>query len=120
MTNKIIHFEIMGSDPAQSQKFYAELFGWKLADPVAELGNYAMVDGSSAGLSGGIGSEGPGGRLRTTFYVDVPDLQAALERASQLGGKVVSPPMEIPGTGISLAQFSDPDGNLVGLVKGMS
>jgi hypothetical protein len=24
-----------------------------------------------------IGNEGPGGRVRTTFYVDVPDLQAA-------------------------------------------
>ena len=120
MSQKIIHFEIMGTDPTKSQKFYADLFGWKLGNPAPELGNYAMVDGSSAGLSGGIGSEGPGGRLRTTFYVDVPDLQAALDRAVQLGGKVASPPMEIPGTGISLAQFTDPDGNLVGLVKGMS
>jgi uncharacterized protein len=78
-----------------------------------------MVDGQSAGISGGIGSEGPGGRVRTTFYVDVPDLQAALDRAVQLGGTVASPPMEIPGTGVSIAQFSDPDGNLIGLVKGM-
>ena len=120
MSNGIIHFEIMGSDAAKSQKFYADMFGWKLGDPAPDLGNYAMVDGTSAGLSGGIGSEGPGGRMRTTFYVDVPDLQAALDRATQLGGKISSPPMTIPGTNISLAQFTDPDGNLVGLVKGMS
>jgi len=120
MAQRVIHFEIMGSDAGKSQKFYADLFGWKLGEPQAELGNYAMVDGSSAGMSGGIGSEGPGGRVRTTFYVDVPDLQAALDRAVQLGGKVTSPPAEIPGTGVSLAQFTDPDGNLVGLVKGMS
>ena len=81
MTNRIIHFEIMGSDATQSQTFYSAMFGWKLCDPAPELGNYAMVDGASAVLSGGIGCEGPGGR--------------------------------------SLAQFTDPDGNLVGLVKGM-
>ncbi len=120
MSNRIIHFEIMGSDAGKSQKFYADMFGWKLGEPAPELGNYAMVDSSTAGLSGGIGCEGPGGRVRTTFYVDVPDLQAALARAAQLGGKVASPPMTIPGTSISLAQFTDPDGNLVGLVKGTS
>ena len=120
MSNRIIHFEIMGSDAGKSQKFYADMFGWQLGEPTPELGNYAMADSSSAGLSGGIGSEGPGGRVRTTFYVDVADLQTALDRATQLGGKVASPPMTIPGTSISLAQFTDPDGNLVGLVKGMS
>jgi uncharacterized protein len=120
MSQSIVHFEIMGTDPSKSQKFYADMFGWKLGDQAPELGGYAMVDGASAGLSGGIGSEGPGGRVRTTFYVDVPDLQAALDRAVQLGGKVASPPMTIPGTTISLAQFTDREGNLVGLVKGMS
>ena len=54
MSNRIIHFEIMGSDAGKSQKFYADMFGWKLGDPAPELGNYAMVDGSTAGLSGGI------------------------------------------------------------------
>ena len=120
MSQPIVHFEIMGADHGKSQKFYADMFGWKMGDPAPEMGGYAMVDGPSAGLGGGIGSEGPGGRIRTTFYVDVPDLQAALDRAVQLGGKVASAPMPIPGTAISLAQFTDPDGNLVGLVKGMS
>jgi len=59
MSNRIIHFEIMGSDAGKSQKFYADMFGWQLGEPTPELGNYAMADSSSAGLSGGIGSEGP-------------------------------------------------------------
>jgi predicted enzyme related to lactoylglutathione lyase len=63
----------MGTDPSKSQKFYADVFGWKLGDPAPELGNYAMVDGASAGLSGGIGSEGPGGRVRTTFFLPAKD-----------------------------------------------
>jgi len=55
--------------------------------------------------------------VRTTFYVQVPDLQATLDQAVAKGGKVVMPPMEIPGM-VTLAQFADPEGNLVGLVKG--
>src|SRR5260370_36495260 len=66
----------------------------------------------------GSAARGPGGRVRTTFYVDVADLQRALDRARQLGGKVASPPMTIPGTSISLAQFTDPEGKLAGLGKG--
>jgi Glyoxalase-like domain len=54
---------------------------------------------------------GAGGRLRTTFYVEVPDLQAALDRAVELGGKALSQPSDIPATSISLAQFADPDGS---------
>lgn len=119
MSQSIVHFEIMGSDPGKSQRFYADLFGWKLGEPAPEMGGYAMAEPSSAGLSVGIGSEGSGGRNRTTAYVGVADLQAALDRAIELGGKLASPPMDIPGTGISIAQFTDPDGNLVGLVKGM-
>jgi predicted enzyme related to lactoylglutathione lyase len=39
MSNRVIHFEIMGSDAAKSQKFYADMFGWKLGDPAPDLGN---------------------------------------------------------------------------------
>ena len=51
MSHSIMHFEIMGTDPSKSQKFYTDMFGWKLGDPAPELSNYVMVDGASAGLS---------------------------------------------------------------------
>ena len=44
MSNRIVHFEIMGCDAGESQKFYADMFGWKLGEPAPELGNYAMAD----------------------------------------------------------------------------
>ena len=37
--------------------------------------------------------------------------------AEKLGGKTVMPVTEIPGM-VTLAQFSDPQGNVIGLVKG--
>ncbi|MDQ6774370.1 MAG: VOC family protein [Candidatus Dormibacteraeota bacterium] len=114
MGQPIIHVEIMGKNAVGLQKFYGELFGWQIGEPQAEMGNYAMVDAASSGVAGGIGEE-PGGQTRVTVYVEVPDLQAGLDRAVALGGRVVMPPMELPG--VTMAQFADPDGNITGLVK---
>jgi predicted enzyme related to lactoylglutathione lyase len=33
-----------------------------------------------------------------------------------MGGKVIMPPTEIPGS-VTMAQFQDPEGNLIGLIK---
>jgi hypothetical protein len=46
----------------------------------------------------------------------VPDLEATLKEIEERGGKTLMEPMEIPG-GPTLALFSDPDGNTVGLTK---
>jgi hypothetical protein len=116
MGQPIVHFEIMGKDAVRLQKFYAELFGWKVGEPAPEMGMYAVVDAASSGVAGGIGQE-PSGSTRVTVYVQVPDLQATLDQAVAKGGKVVMPPMEIPGV-VTLAQLADPDGNVIGLVKG--
>src|SRR3979411_3147971 len=116
MGQPIGHLEIMGKDAQRLHAFYAELFDWKVGEASGpELGFYAQVAGDSSGLPVGIGQE-PGGSTRTTAYVQVPDLQATLDQAVALGGKVVVPPTEIPGV-VTFAQFTDPEGNLIGLTK---
>jgi predicted enzyme related to lactoylglutathione lyase len=111
----VVHFEVIGKDGEALQKFYGDLFGWKIdaSNPM----KYGIVEAEEEGIAGGVG-ESPSGSSHVTFYVQVDDLQAALERAEELGGKTVMPPSDVPG-GPSLAQFEDPDGNMVGLVKGM-
>ena len=54
-----------------------------------------------------------------TFYVEVPDVEAALARAEELGGTRVMGPDEVPG-GPVLGQFRDPEGHLIGVVAAMS
>ena len=112
----VAFFEVVSADHERAQKFYAELFGWSVAaDPTMD--GYGLVD-TGAGpdaVGGGIGPSQAPGDTGVKFYVRVPDLQAALDRAEQLGGAPVLPPMDLPGGYGRIAVFADPDGNPVGL-----
>ncbi len=112
MGNPVVHFEIMGTDAARTQAFYRELFGWRInADNEF---NYGLVDKEEGGIGGGVGAT-PEGRPVVTVYVQVPDPQAALDKAVALGAAVAMPVTEMPM--VTMALFTDPDGNLVGIVK---
>ena len=116
MGSPIVHFELIGKDAARLKEFYTQLFDWKIGELMPDMGNYGLIDGESSGLAGGIG-QSDDGKPRTSVYAQVPDLQAALDKAVALGGAVVMPPTEIPGA-VTLALFSDPGWNVVGLIKG--
>jgi predicted enzyme related to lactoylglutathione lyase len=65
-------------------------------------------------IGGGIGeAQGPN---QVIFYIEVDDPQAYLDRIDKAGGRTVVPVTEIPDM-VTFAQFSDPQGNVVGLVK---
>jgi predicted enzyme related to lactoylglutathione lyase len=113
MADPVVHFEIIGKDAANSQKFYADLFGWDI-DADNPL-NYGNVTAGEGGIGGGVGPT-MDGSVRTMFYVSVEDLQAKIDAAQALGATTVMPPMDVPG-GPSIAMFTDPDGNLIGLMK---
>lgn len=113
MAQPVTHFEIIGKDGEKLQKFYSDLFGWQIDanNPM----KYGMVPAAGTGIGGGVAQ---GDEPRVTFYVEVDDPAAALARAEAMGGKTMMPPMDVPG-GPTIAQFSDPEGNVIGLVKGM-
>lgn len=115
MTRPIVHFEIRGRDPQRLQQFYSSLFGWAI-DAANPLG-YALIQHGIGGPPEGIG----GGIARADtpqvlVYVQVVDLHETLRLAGEMGGKAVLQPTDVPGRP-SIAQFQDPEGNLVGLVK---
>ena len=116
MGNPVVHFEIGVKDAPAAQKFYADLFGWKInADNPM---NYGMVDTDSGGegVGGGISKPPDGSGPYTTFYVNCEDVKAKLDEAEKLGAKVVMPPMQVP-EGPEIAMFADADGNVIGLAK---
>ena len=115
MPNPVVHWEIQSNQAPKIQEFFGKLFDWHVDanNPM----NYGMVDThAEGGINGGIGPS-EGGTNQVIFYVQVDDLQAYLDKAESLGGKTVMPPTEIPDV-VTLAMFSDPEGNVIGMVKG--
>lgn len=115
MPNPVVHFEILGKDGKKAQQYYGSLFDWKIdADnPMA----YGLVHNDGEGIDGGVAQAEQGGPT-VTFYVQVDDPQKYLDRAIALGGKLVMPVTEVPGM-VTMCQFADPDGNVIGIVKAM-
>ncbi|MEA2716381.1 MAG: uncharacterized protein QOI56_1855 [Actinomycetota bacterium] len=114
MPNPIVHFEIMGKDSGATKKFYADVFEWEIdSDNPMDYGMVATPEGG--GIGGGVGAN-PEGSTYVTVYAAVPDLQATLDKVEAGGGKTVMPPTEIPGV-VTMALFTDPDGNLMGIIK---
>ena len=127
MGQPVVHFEIIGRDPAKLRGYYGELFGWEfdtggpVAPTVSEPGNYGFVDNGKTGdgtvapgIPGGVGG-GAGFHPQVVCYVGVPDVEAALRKAESLGGTRRMGPDRSPGTDLVVGQFADPEGNVIGL-----
>jgi predicted enzyme related to lactoylglutathione lyase len=120
MGQPVVHFEIIGKDGSKLQSYYSQLFGWDIDanNPM----NYGMVQrdpnvtADGVGIPGGVGQGPEGYDGHVTFYVEVPDVEAALSQAESLGGTRVMGPDRMM-EGIELGQFTDPEGHLIGLVK---
>lgn len=118
MSNSICHIEIMTTDLPKAEKFYAELFGWKINSNVMGDGKYSLFE-SPKPPGGGIAKVdkvNPGNNL--IFYVEVADIPGTLTRAEALGAKTVTPKTEISPEIGWFGNFRDLDGNLIGLYTG--
>jgi predicted enzyme related to lactoylglutathione lyase len=120
MGQPVVHFEVVGKDGGKLRSYYSDLFGWQIDsdNPM----NYGIVqrDGNvnseGIGIGGGIGQGPDGYEGHVTFYVEVPDVEAALVKAEGLGGTRVMGPETIMDD-LVLGQFKDPEGHVIGLVK---
>ena len=121
MGQPVVHFEIIGTNPARLRGYYSELFGWDFqignatTETVSEPGNYGFVEGATTGggINGGVGG-GDGYGSGVLFYVSVPDVEAALQKAESLGGTRQMGPEGTPGT-LVVGRFTDPEGNVIGV-----
>ncbi|HEY2765160.1 MAG TPA: VOC family protein [Pseudonocardiaceae bacterium] len=114
MGQPVVHFEVLGRDGVALQSFYSDLFGWKIDtnNPM----NYGTVQTDGSGIGGGIGVGPEGYPGHVTFYIEVPDVEAALAKAESLGGSRVMGPEKVMDQ-LELGMFNDPEGHLIGVVK---
>jgi uncharacterized protein len=114
MGQQVVHVEVVGKDPAQLRSFYGDMFGWEFGQPMGPT-DYAVVEDPN-GIGAGVGNGPEGYPGHVTFYVQVPDAEAALAKAESLGGKRMMGPDEVPGVGIVIGLFSDPEGHVIGIM----
>jgi predicted enzyme related to lactoylglutathione lyase len=120
MGQPVVHFEIVGKDAQKLWSYYSGLFGWEIDanNPM----NYGLVprEGNvtedGIGIGGGIGPGPEGYPGHVTFYVKVPDVEAALAKAESLGGTRVMGPENVMDN-LVIGLFTDPEGHVVGVVN---
>ena len=114
MAHPVVHAEIRSADPDATRRFFADLFGWKVASEGAFAG-YTFID---TGVEGGTFvaiSPRQSAVDEVLFFVAVEDVEAILARAEQLGGSIVQPAQQVPGT--SFGVFADAQGHKVGVAS---
>jgi uncharacterized protein len=94
MTRPVVHLELHTSDLAGAREFYAGLCAWR-ADRITVPGGSYLALAMGGELGGGI-VECSARRPLWLPYVEVPDVNAAIERARDLGATVVLEPREGP------------------------
>jgi predicted enzyme related to lactoylglutathione lyase len=111
-------------DAAAAKAFYTELFGWEAEDhdmPGDRGGAYTILrrDGRDvAGLYEMCGEHFEGVPPHWATYVWMDDIDGAAAKATELGGKVLQAPMDVPGVG-RMAVVQDPQGAVLQLFKGV-
>ncbi len=120
---RAVHFEIQASEPQVLIDYYSKLFDWSIHK--WEGGEYWLIstgDEKARGIDGGLlprrGGQPAEMAAVNAFVVtvDVPDIDAAMARAIDLGGVSCVPKMPIAGVGW-LGYVKDPDGNIFGMLQ---
>jgi predicted enzyme related to lactoylglutathione lyase len=101
------------SDPVAAEAFYTEVFGWRFQSVGPEETPYwGIFNGDN--LNGGMM---PDTLSHWVPYFGTADTDATAARITQLGGRVVVPPMDIPPAG-RIAVALDPQGAPFALFAG--
>jgi hypothetical protein len=116
MAATVNYFEVSGPKQAGLADFYAGVFGWKLAGEP----DYLMVTpGREGAIDGGLWDAASGWTEPDTsyavFYVEVPDVRAAIAAAEAKGAKVLIGARDHGPT--IAAHLIDPAGNRFGIYQ---
>ena len=102
--------ELMSTDPEAGFRFYSDLFGWQKSRAIdmGEMGTYQVFSHDGADIGGMMGL-GKSPVPAWVPYFGTNGVDAAMERITGAGGKVVHGPVEVPG-GAFIAVAQDPQG----------
>jgi predicted enzyme related to lactoylglutathione lyase len=112
MANPFIWYELMTSDTEAAKAFYREVVGWE-TEPFGGSNDYTILSASGRGIGGVMNipaDAGEAGARPCWFgYVAADDVDAAVTRIVEAGGRLHRDIMDIPYIG-RIAMVSDPQG----------
>jgi len=100
------------SDLARAKAVYAALLG---IQPQADSSYYVGFDAAGQHI-GLVPGGGPQSMTSPVAYWHVPDIEAKLAEVTAAGATVKEAPRDVGG-GRLVASFTDPDGNVLGLIQ---
>ena len=124
LPGKIIWRDLLTNDPAASQRFYSELFGWEF-ESIGEASNlrsnssYTLIRHNGQLIGGMVDTIALNGRDDISQWVilmAVEDLDARIAAVTGGGGEIVAPPTDLQARG-RLALVRDAEGALLGLLE---
>lgn len=124
LPGKIVWRDLLTNDPAASQRFYGELFGWTFesvgtASNLKKDSAYTLIRHDGRLIGGMIDTIALNNKDDISQWVvlmSVEDIDARIRAATAGGGKVMTPPTDLQDRG-QLAVIRDADGALLGLLE---
>jgi predicted enzyme related to lactoylglutathione lyase len=110
--NPVVHFEVGCKDLAKTTVFYTSVFGWAPTDSGAST---YLNTNTTEGIQGHITALGHEPFDYVTFYVQVDDIPAYIQKIQAAGGSKIVGPIKLP-RGQAFAWVRDPEGNAIGLL----
>lgn len=99
LEHTVYYLEIVTPDVDAACGLYSKAYGWRFQATGPELGNSfvaTLADGSLCGIRAPMHEQE---RPLVRTYVRVTDIEAAVQKAVQLGATLALEPIEIPGRG---------------------
>lgn len=124
--NPVVHFELPYLDRDRAERFYATVFGWKTQFLGPDMGDYVLLttaetDVKSSAPAGAINGgmfparhELSGGH--PSIVIGVDDLEHAMTRVQEMGGKILGAPHPIADVG-SIVPFIDSEGSRLSMLE---
>jgi predicted enzyme related to lactoylglutathione lyase len=120
---RVIHFEIHCGDLGRAERFYADVFGWRIDHWEEAPIDYQLITtgpDTKPGINGALTERRAviDGEALTAYVntIQVEDLAETGRRIEAAGGQRVVQPAEVPGVG-TVAYFKDTEGNVFGALQ---
>jgi predicted enzyme related to lactoylglutathione lyase len=120
---RFVWYDLMTTDLGAAQAFYTKVIGWGTMPWDGPMPYTMWTHAPEAALGGLMAlpddAKAAGAPPHWLGYVSTPDCAATAKKATELGGRVMVEPADIPGTGI-FAVLTDPQGAVFAIFQSVS